>query len=81
MVLIKKKFKISLFFSIFFSLVFILNAKAIDQEIQLNTLFNELKNYEKAIKSYKNAQKIYPLMKSPDKMINQIEILIKKELI
>ena len=41
----------------------------------------ELKNYEKAIKSYKNAQKIYPLMKSPDKMINQIKILIKKELI
>ena len=41
----------------------------------------ELKNYEKAIKSYENAQKIYPLMKSPDKMINQIKILIKKELI
>ena len=41
----------------------------------------ELKNYEKAIKSYENAQKIYPLMKSPDIMINQIEVLIKKELI
>tara|TARA_B100001059_G_scaffold17731_1_gene14589 strand:- start:143 stop:718 length:576 start_codon:yes stop_codon:yes gene_type:complete len=41
----------------------------------------ELKNYEKAIKSYKNAQKIYPLMKSPGIMINRIEVLIKKELI
>ena len=41
----------------------------------------ELKNYEKAIKSYENAQKIYPLMKSSGVMINQIEILIKKELI
>ena len=41
----------------------------------------ELKNYEKAIKSYENAQKIYPLMKSPSIMINQIEVLIKKELI
>ena len=41
----------------------------------------ELKNYEKAIKSYENAQKIYPLMKSPGIMINQIEVLIKKELI
>ncbi len=41
----------------------------------------ELKNYEKAIKSYKNAQKIYPLMKSPNIMIEQIESLIKQELI
>ena len=41
----------------------------------------ELKNYEKAMKSYENAQKIYPLMKSPDIMINRIEVLIKKELI
>ena len=41
----------------------------------------ELKNYEKAIKSYENAQKIYPLMKSPGIMIDQIEVLIKKELI
>jgi len=191
MVLIKKKFKISLFFSVLISLTFIFNAKASDQEVQLNKLFNqlkeskndfvaqeveqkiwkvwsthpkdkkltlmlvegsdlvnnrqfkkainifskvidldpswaeawnkratvmymigefqksqqdinkvlelenrhfgalagqglvniELKNYEKAIKSYENAQKIYPLMKSPDKMINQIKILIKKELI
>ena len=41
----------------------------------------ELKNYEKAIKSYENAQKIYPLMKSTGIMINRIEVLIKKELI
>ena len=191
MVLIKKKFKISLFFSLLLSLIFIFNAKASDQEVQLNKLFNqlkkskndlvaqeveqkiwkvwsthpkdekltlmlaegsylvnnrqfkkainifskvinldpgwaeawnkratvmymigefqksqqdinkvlelenrhfgafagqglvniELKNYEKAIKSYENAQKIYPLMKSPSIMINQIEVLIKKELI
>ena len=191
MVLIKKKFKISLFFSVLISLTFIFNAKASDQEVQLNKLFNqlkeskndfvaqeveqkiwkvwsthpkdkkltlmlvegsnlvnngqfkkainifskvidldpswaeawnkratvmymigefkksqqdinkvlelenrhfgalagqglvniELKNYEKAIKSYENAQKIYPLMKSPGIMINQIEVLIKKELI
>ena len=191
MVLIKKKFKISLFFSVLISLTFIFNAKASDQEVQLNKLFNqlkestnnlvaqeveqkiwkvwsthpkdkkltsmltkgsnlvnngqfkeainifskvidldpswaeawnkratvmymigefqksqqdinkvlelenrhfgafagqglvniELKNYEKAIKSYENAQKIYPLMKSPSIMINQIEVLIKKELI
>jgi tetratricopeptide (TPR) repeat protein len=38
-----------------------------------------LKNYEKAIKSYKKAQKIYPSMKSPKIMIKQIEELIKRE--
>ena len=191
MLLIKEKFKISLFFSILFSLIFIFNVNASDQKVQLNKLFNqlkestnniiaqeveqkiwkvwsthpkdkkltlmlvegsnlvnngqfkkainifskvidldpswaeawnkratvmymigefkksqqdinkvlelenrhfgalagqglvniELKNYEKAIKSYENAQKIYPLMKSPGIMINQIEVLIKKELI
>ena len=191
MLLIKEKFKISLFFSILFSLIFIFNVNASDQKVQLNKLFNqlkestnnliaqeveqkiwkvwsthpkdkkltsmlakgsnlvnngqfkeainifskvidldpswaeawnkratvmymigefqksqqdinkvlelenrhfgafagqglvniELKNYEKAIKSYENAQKIYPLMKSPDIMRNRIEVLIKKELI
>jgi len=41
----------------------------------------QLKNYEKAIMSYKKAQEIYPSMQSPDIMIKQIENLIKQELI
>ena len=39
----------------------------------------ELKNYEKAILSYQKAKEIYPTMKSPNVMIKQLEILIKKE--
>ena len=39
----------------------------------------QLKNYNKAIKSYEKAKKIYPTMKSPDMMINQIKELIKKQ--
>ena len=38
----------------------------------------QLKNYEKAIMSYKKAQEIYPTMKSPKIMIKEIEDLIKK---
>ena len=38
----------------------------------------QLKNYEKAIESYKKAKEIYPSMKSPDIMIKQIKELIKK---
>ena len=41
----------------------------------------QLKNYEKAIMSYKKAQEIYPSMQSPNIMIKQIEDLIKQELI
>ena len=41
----------------------------------------ELKNYEKAIMSYKKAQEIYPSMQSPSIMIKQIEKLIKQDLI
>tara|TARA_B100001057_G_scaffold489465_1_gene575785 strand:+ start:635 stop:1180 length:546 start_codon:yes stop_codon:yes gene_type:complete len=41
----------------------------------------QLKNYEKAIMSYKKAQEIYPSMQSPEIMIKQIENLIKQELI
>ena len=41
----------------------------------------QLKNYEKAIISYKKAQEIYPSMQSPEIMIKQIENLIKQELI
>ena len=41
----------------------------------------ELENYEKAIKSYKRAQEIYPAMQSPKIMINQIEQMIKQQLI
>ena len=39
----------------------------------------QLKNYEKAIMSYREAQKIYPSMKSPKIMIKEIEELIKKQ--
>ena len=39
----------------------------------------QLKNYNKAIKSYEKAKEIYPTMKSPDMMINQIKELIKKQ--
>ena len=39
----------------------------------------QLKNYKKAIKSYEKAKEIYPTMKSPDMMINQIKELIKKQ--
>ena len=41
----------------------------------------QLKNYEKAIMSYKKAQEIFPLMQSPNIMIKKIENLIKQELI
>tara|TARA_B110001450_G_C17542194_1_gene449079 strand:+ start:227 stop:778 length:552 start_codon:yes stop_codon:yes gene_type:complete len=39
----------------------------------------ELENYEKAIMSYKKAQQIYPTMKSPKIMIEQIKELIKRQ--
>ena len=39
----------------------------------------QLRNYEKAIKSYQMAQEIYPGMKSPKLMIKQIEELIKNQ--
>tara|TARA_B100001057_G_scaffold478449_1_gene548918 strand:- start:1913 stop:2461 length:549 start_codon:yes stop_codon:yes gene_type:complete len=41
----------------------------------------KLRNYEKAIKSYKKALEIYPSMQSPEQMIKEIEALIKQELI
>ena len=41
----------------------------------------KLKNYEKAIKSYQAAQKIYPSMKSAEIMIPQLQELIKEEAI
>jgi len=41
----------------------------------------QLKNYEKAIMSYKKAHEIYPSMQSPNIMIKKIENLIKQELI
>ena len=40
-----------------------------------------LMNYEKAIRSYKKAQEIYPRMRSPKIMIKQIEELIKQQTI
>ena len=39
----------------------------------------QLKNYNKAIKSYEKVKEIHPTMKSPDTMINQIKELIKKQ--
>ena len=39
----------------------------------------KLKNYEKAIKSYQNAQKIYPSIRSAEIMIPQLQELIKEE--
>ena len=39
----------------------------------------ELKNYERAINSYKEVQKIYPSMMSPKIMILQLKELIKSE--
>ncbi len=41
----------------------------------------QLKNYEKAIRSYEKAQEIYPSMRSPKIMIKQIEELIKEQTI
>ena len=41
----------------------------------------KLENYEKAIESYKRAQEIYPAMQSPKIIIEQIEQLIKQQLI
>ena len=39
----------------------------------------ELKNYERAINSYKEVQKIYPSMQSPKIMIPQLKELIKSK--
>ena len=39
----------------------------------------ELKQYEKAIESYKSAQKIYPLLDSATKMIPKLEDLINDQ--
>jgi len=39
----------------------------------------ELKNYEKAINSYKEVQKIYPSMQAPKVMIPRLKELIKDQ--
>ena len=41
----------------------------------------ELKNYSKAIQSYKEVQEIYPSMKAPKIMIPLLEKLAKNEFI
>ena len=41
----------------------------------------QLKNFEKAIRSYKQAQEICPSMRSPEIMIKQIEDLMKEQTI
>ena len=43
--------------------------------------FLQLKKYEEAIKSYRNAQKIYPSIQSAGIMIPKLQELIKKEAI
>ena len=72
--------------------VFLTSQKDIDRVLELESrhfgalagqgLVNiKLENYEKAIESYKRAQEIYPAMQSPKIMIEQIEQLIKQQLI
>ena len=39
----------------------------------------KLKNYEKAIRSYEEAQEIYPSMKTPEAMIKQMKEIIKQQ--
>ena len=39
----------------------------------------ELKNYDKAIESYKEVQKLYPSMEAPKVMIPRIKKLIKEQ--
>ena len=39
----------------------------------------KLKNYDKAIESYKEVQKIYPTMEAPKDMIPLLKKLIKEE--
>ena len=39
----------------------------------------QLKNYDKAKRSYEKVQEIYPAMKSPQVMIEQIEEIIKRQ--
>ena len=41
----------------------------------------QLKNFEKALRSYKQALEIYPSMRSPEIMIKQIEDLMKEQTI
>ena len=46
----------------------------------INTIVQtELKNYEKAINSYKEVQKIYPSMQAPKVMIPRLKVLIKDQ--
>ena len=44
-------------------------------------IYTELKQYEKAIQSYKAAQKIYPLLDSAAKMIPELQKLINDQAI
>ena len=50
-----------------------------DKATQL--FFQSLKQYEKAIQSYKAAQKIYPLLDSAKKMIPVLQELINDQII
>ena len=47
----------------------------------LGNTFYELGHIQKAIRSYEQAQEIYPAMRSPKIMIKQIEELMKQQTI
>tara|TARA_Y100000389_G_C17187914_1_gene377350 strand:+ start:121 stop:687 length:567 start_codon:yes stop_codon:yes gene_type:complete len=72
-----KKLKLSLFFSILFSFVFILNAKAIDQKIQLNKLFKELKDSKSNTQAEKVEQKIWKIWSTHPTNVKLTSILAK----
>ena len=47
--------------------------------MDLGLVQTELKNYEKAINSYKEVEKIYPTMQAPKVMIPRLKELIKDQ--
>ena len=51
--------------------------KYIRRILDIPFMQTELKNYEKAINSYKKVQKIYPSMQAPKVMIPRLKELIK----
>ena len=61
MVILKKKLKISFFFSILINLIFVFNAIASEQEVQLNKLFNQLKESTNNLGAQEVEQKIWKI--------------------
>ena len=60
-------------------ILFFLLISCASEESRLADTYYQNKNYNKAIESYEKAKEIYPTMKSPDMMIDQIKELIKKQ--